>query len=172
MINKKVENALNEQASKELYSSMLYLSMASWAETGGYKGIAEWLYVQAEEEKEHMLRFMRYINDRGGKAVVAAIDQPPGEFKSVKEMFEHVLKHEQYVSELINNIVQLCVEEKDFTTHNWIQWFVNEQIEEESSVRDILDKLKLVGDSGMYLFDRDIIALRSGSEGEAAGAEA
>ena len=164
-MNIKIEKALNEQAGKEMYSSMLYLAMASWAESNGFAGIAGWMYVQADEEREHMLRFMRYINDRGGKAEVMGIEKPPAEFKNVKDMFEHVMKHEQYVTELINNIVQLCIDEKDYTTHGWIQWFVNEQIEEEASVREILDKLNLVGESNMYLFDKDILSLR-GAGGE------
>ena len=161
MLSKKIEKSLNNQAAKEMYSSMLYLAMASWAESGGYAGIATWMYAQADEEREHMLRFMKYTNDRGGKALVSSIDKPPEDYKNVKEMFNHVLKHEQYVTKLINDIVQLCIEEKDYTTHNWIQWFVNEQIEEESSVREIIDKLNLVGEVNMYLFDRDIMALRS-----------
>ncbi len=171
MINKKIEDALNIQASKEMYSSMLYIAMASWAEASGYAGIAGWMYAQSVEEREHMLRFMRYVNDRGGWAKVVAIEEPPADYKNVKEMFEHVLKHEQYVSESINEIVHLCIEEKDYTTHSWIQWFVNEQIEEESSVREILDKLNLVGDSNMYLFDRDIASLRGDEKDDEGGEE-
>jgi ferritin len=160
MLNKKVEKALNEQVEKEGYSSFLYLAMASWAEVKGMAGVAAWLYVQSDEERLHMLKFIKYINERGGKAVIPAFKQPDKEFTSVKKMFEDVLKHEQFISGSINEIVAICVTEKDFTTQNWIQWFVNEQIEEEANATRILDKLNLIGDSGLYLFDRDIMSLR------------
>lgn len=161
MLTAKVEKALNEQVEKEGYSSALYLAMASWAEVKGMAGIAGWLYVQSDEERLHMLKFIKYINERGGKAVVPAFKQPEKEYKSVKKLFEDVLKHEQFISASINDIVALCVTEKDFTTQNWIQWFVNEQIEEESNATKILDKLNLIGDGNLYLFDRDIMSLRN-----------
>jgi ferritin len=165
MLNKKIETALNEQVEKEAYSSSLYLAMASWAEVQGMAGIAEWLYIQSDEERLHMLKFIKYINERGGKALVPALKQPGKEYKSAKKMFEEVLRHEQYISASINDIVALCVGERDFTTQNWIQWFVNEQIEEESNVTKILDKLKLIGDGNLYLFDRDIMSLRAPAAG-------
>lgn len=160
MINKKIEKALNEQVEKEGYSSSLYLAMASWAETKGMAGVAQWLYVQSDEERMHMLKFIKYINERGGKAIVPAFKQPGKENASVKKMFEEVLKHEQFISSSINEIVALCVAEKDYTTQNWIQWFVNEQIEEEANATQILDKLNLLGEGNLYLFDRDIMSLR------------
>ena len=169
MLNKKIEEILNAQVEKEGYSSNLYLAMASWAETNGFKGISQWLYAQADEEKLHMLKFIAYINERAGKAVIPAFKQPPVTYTCVKEMFENVLKHEQYISESINEIVFRTIEEKDFTTHNWIQWFVTEQIEEEAQVRDILDKLILAGDKHMYLFDRDIISMRGSGEDSGSG---
>jgi len=164
MLNKTIEKALNEQVEKEGYSSSLYLAMASWAEVKGMAGVAEWLYAQSDEERMHMLKFIKYINERGGKAIIPALKQPGKEYSSVKKMFEEVLKHEQFISSSINNIVALCVTEKDFTTQHWIQWFVNEQIEEEANATKILDKLNLVGDGNLYLFDRDIMSLR-GEEG-------
>lgn len=167
MLNKKIEDILNVQVEKESYSSNLYLSMASWAETKGYSGIAQWLYAQADEERMHMLKLIGYINERGGHAKVTTIKEPPVEHGSVKEMFKAVLKHEQFVTESINEIVALCIQEKDYTTHNWIQWFVTEQIEEEASVNEILDKLNLADEKNLYLFDRDILSLR-GSESEEA----
>jgi len=163
MLNQKVEIALNEQVEKEGYSSALYLAMASWAEVKGMPGVAEWLYIQSDEERIHMLKFIKYINERGGKAIVPAFKQPEKEYVSVNKLFDEVLKHEQFISKSINEIVGICVAEKDFTTQNWIQWFVNEQIEEEASVTKILDKLNLIGDSSLYLFDRDIMSLRSES---------
>jgi ferritin len=169
MLNKKIETALNQQIEKESYSSSLYLAMASWAEVKGMAGIAEWLYVQSDEERMHMLKFIKYINERGGKAVIPALKQPGKDQASVKKMFEEVLKHEQFISASINDIVALCVSEKDFTTQHWIQWFVNEQIEEEANVTRILDKLNLVGEGNLYLFDRDIMSLRAPQAAESTG---
>lgn len=165
MLNKKIESILNAQIEKEGYSSSLYLAMASWAEVNGYAGIAAWLYKQSDEERQHMLRLVRYINERGGHAVIPGFNEPPVNQKSVTSMFEDVLKHEQYISQSINEIVAACNEEKDFTTHNWVQWFVNEQIEEEAQSQQILDKLAMVGESNMYLFDRDIMSLRDSGDG-------
>ena len=161
MLSKKIENILNQQVEKEGYSSSLYLAMASWAEVNGFAGIAQWLYIQSDEERLHMLKFVRYINERGGSALISSLKQPSSEYKNIKSMFEDILKHEQFISDSINQIVGLALEEKDYTTHSWIQWFVNEQIEEEASVTHILDKLKLVGESNMYIFDRDIVSLRA-----------
>jgi ferritin len=160
MINKKVEEILNVQVQKEDYSSQLYLAMASWAETQGFSGVAEWLYAQAEEERMHMLKIARYINERDGHAAIPGLEQPPKEFGNLPGMFKAVLEHERYISGSINEIVAVCMDEKDYTTHNWIQWFVQEQIEEEASVKDIIDKLKLVGDKNLYMFDRDILGMR------------
>ena len=167
MLKKPVEDILVRQIEREAYSSNLYLSMASWAETNGFGGVSEWMYAQAEEEKIHLLKFMKYVNERGGKAVIPAVAQPPADFKNVQDIFERTLEHEQFVTESINEIVGVCLENKDFTTHNWIQWFVTEQIEEEASVKTILDKLKLVGEHHLYMFDRDIVGMR-GPGGEAA----
>jgi len=163
MLSKKIEKILNEQIEKEGYSSNLYLAMASWAENQGYKGIAEWLYAQAEEERMHMLKFIAYVNERDGKAIVPAFEKPAFKVKTVKELFEAVLKHENYITASINEIMALTMSEKDFSSYNWIQWFVNEQIEEEANVKTILDKLRLVGESNLYLFDRDIMSLRTPS---------
>jgi ferritin len=161
---KNVEKILNTQVEKESYSSHLYLSMASWAETAGYEGIAQWLYVQAEEERLHMLKFIHYVNERGGKAVITAIKVPPATFKDVTEVFQSVLKHEQFITASINEIVAVCNLEKDFTTLNFVQWFVAEQIQEEKSARAIIDKLKLLGKQNLYLLDKDIMAMRTAAE--------
>jgi len=161
MLNKNVEKVLNEQVEKEGYSSSLYLAMASWAEVKGMAGVADWLYVQSDEERMHMLKFIKYMNERGGKAIIPAFKQPDKDFDSVKKMFEEVLKHERFISASINEIVAVCIAEKDFTTQNWVQWFVNEQIEEEANATKILDKLNLLGDNNLYLFDRDIMSLRA-----------
>jgi ferritin len=167
MLSKKVEDILNVQVDKEGYSSHLYLSMAVWAETKGLGGIADWLYAQAEEERMHMLKLVRYISERDGRAAIIAVGEPPTEFGTVREMFDKVLEHEQFISGSINEIVQVCIDENDHTTNNWIQWFVTEQIEEEASVKGLIDKLKLVGEHNMYMFDRDIMGMRGGGEAAA-----
>lgn len=164
MLTKKVEEFCNRQIEREGYSSNLYLAMASWAENKGLAGVASWLYVQSDEERLHMLKFIKYVNERGGTALLPAFKQPPVKFKSVHDMFKDVLKHEQFISASINEVLAVANDEKDYATSNWIQWFVNEQIQEESSARIILDKLALAGESGLYFLDRDIMALRAASE--------
>jgi len=170
MLNKKVEDICNRQIEREGYSSNLYLAMASWAETNGFGGVAGWLYAQADEERVHMLKFIKYVNERGGKAVIPAFKKPSAELKGVDELFKEVLKHEEFITASINEIVALSLEEKDFNTHNFLQWFVTEQVEEEASVRSILDKVRLVGKNNMYQFDRDIMGLRTPAAGEKATA--
>ena len=165
MLSKKIEKVLNEQIEKEGYSTSLYLSMASWAENQGLEGTSKWLYVQSDEERSHMLKFISYINERGGKAIIPAFRVPPSNFKNVIDVFKQVLTHEEFISASINNIVSVCISEKDFTTQNWLQWFVQEQIQEEKSARMIIDKLKLSGENNLYLFDKDILSLRQAEAG-------
>jgi ferritin len=164
MLSKSIEKLLNEQAMLEQEASQYYLSMASWAEVKGYKGISEFLFRQSDEERQHMLKLFHYINDRGGHARVPCPEPPPISFENVNEVFEHVLEHEKRVTAEINNLVDACLKEKDYTTHNFMQWYVAEQIEEENTARNILDKLKLIGNDkgGMYLFDRDMGAMQGG----------
>lgn len=161
MLKKKIEDICNRQVEREGFSSNLYIAMASWAENNGYSGVAAWLYTQAEEERLHMMKFIKYINERGGKAIMPALKKPEADFKSVEDVFREVLKHEEFVTASINEIVAATLDEKDFNTHNFLQWFVMEQVEEEASVRTILDKVRLVGKNNMYQFDRDIMSLRT-----------
>lgn len=161
MLKKKIEDICNRQVHRESYSSHLYLAMASWAENHGYPGIASWLYVQSDEERLHMLKFIKYINERGGKAILPLLEKPPVDYKTVEDAFNEVLKHENFITESINEIVGLAFEQKDFTTYNWVQWFVSEQIQEEAAAQAILDKLRLVGSNNMYLFDKDILGMRT-----------
>lgn len=158
MISSKIENALNRQIDLEGYASMYYLAMASWCQAKGYNGVAAFLYHHSDEERTHMLKLFHYINDRGGHGIVPAFSAPQKDFSGIQEIFDIVLSHEIKVSNEINALVELCIQEKDYTTHNFLQWYVAEQIEEESLARNILDKLKLIGDDkgGMYLFDRDL----------------
>ena len=161
MLKKSVEDFCNRQVEREGFSSNLYLSMASWAEVNGFAGVAEWLYTQSEEERIHFLKFIKYINERGGKALIPEFKKPPAEFTNVEDLFRAVLKHEEFVTESINEIVALTLEEKDYNTHNFLLWFVFEQVVEEASVKKILDKIRLVGTNNMYQFDRDILSLRT-----------
>ncbi len=162
MLPKKVEAILNVQIEREDYSAQLYLSMASWAENKGFEGVSNWLYAQAEEERIHLLKLIKYVNERDGVAVIPGIETPPADFGDIFEAFDKVLEHEKFISGSINEIVAVCIAENDFTTQNWIQWFVTEQIEEESSVKAIIDKLNLLGKNNLYMFDRDIMSMRGG----------
>lgn len=165
MITKKVENALNQQIGLEAASSQYYLAMASWAETQGLEGVAAFLYTHSDEERMHMLKLVKYVNERGGQALIPALKEQPQNFKSVHYVFEEVLKHEELVSNEINNLVEICLKEKDYTTQNFLQWYVSEQIEEEALSRRVLDKLKIIGDdkSGLYFFDRDLGNMSGGA---------
>ena len=161
MLKKKIEDICNRQIEREGFSSNLYLSMASWAENNGLSGVAGWLYAQSDEERVHFLKFIKYVNERGGKAVIPALQKPVADYADVENVFREVLKHEEFITESINEIVALTLEEKDYNTHNFLQWFVFEQVEEETSARAILDKVRLIGTNNMYQFDRDILSLRT-----------
>jgi ferritin len=134
--------------------------MASWAENNGLNGTSKFMYTHSDEERFHMLKLVKFVNERGGRAIIPSISQPPTEFDNLKSVFELLLKHEISVTDSINNLVDICLQEKDYTTHNFVQWYVSEQLEEEALARTILDKLKLIGDDngGMYMFDRDLEA--------------
>jgi ferritin len=157
-MNQRVEKALNDQIEKEAYSSQFYLAMASWAETQGLNGTSKFLYVHADEERFHMLKLIKFVNERGGTAVIAGLAQPEKEFKSLENVFQLLLEHELLVTDSINELVDICLQEKDYTTHNFVQWYVSEQLEEEALARTILDKIKLIGGdkAGLYIFDRDL----------------
>jgi ferritin len=157
-MNTRVEAALNDQIQKEASSSQFYLAMASWSENNGLNGTAKFMYSHSDEERFHMLKLVKFVNERGGKAIVPPVEKPPVEFKDLVNVFELLLQHEIMVTESINNLVDICLQEKDYTTHNFVQWYVSEQLEEEALARMVLDKLKLIGGDkgGMYMFDRDL----------------
>ena len=160
MLSKTMQDALNRQVQMEAQSSQAYLAMASWAEIQpGLRGVTDFFYKHSDEERMHMLKLMNYVNERGGFAIVPTLAQPILTFVSLKKAFEELLKHEVAVSESINDIVDLSLKEKDYATHNFLQWYVNEQMEEERLARTMNDKLEMIGDdkSGLYLFDRDIM---------------
>ncbi len=158
MLSPKIEEALNKQITVEAASSQVYLAMASWAEVLGFEGVAQFMYAHSDEERMHMLKLVKFVNERGGHAKVSQLEAPPTEFGSFQEMFQTLFDHEVFVSKSINDLVHITLEERDYATHNFLQWYVSEQIEEEALARNILDKIKLIGDDkgGFYLFDNDI----------------
>lgn len=162
MLSEKMQEALNKQIKLEAQSSQVYLAMASWAEIQpGINNITAFFYQHSDEERMHMLKLIHFVNERGGFAVVPALEQPILTFPSIKHAFQDLLKHELHVSDSINNLVHMSLSEKDYATHNFLQWYVSEQIEEEALARDCNDKLEMIGDdkSGLYLFDKDILEL-------------
>lgn len=160
MLTNAIQDALNKQVQMEAESSQAYLAMASWAEIQpGLQGVTEFFFQQSDEERAHMLKLLRFINERGGFGLTPALAQPIVTFKSIKNVFDEFLKHELTVSSSINDLVHLSLSEKDYATHNFLQWYVTEQMEEERVARTLNEKLELVGDDkgGLYLFDRDIM---------------
>ncbi len=163
MLKSNVESVLNEQVKREEFSSRLYLSMAIWCEVNGFPGAAAFLYRQSDEERMHQLKLVRYVNDRGGKAVLKSLEQPQAEYESLLQIFKDVLKHEQFITTSINEVYEVTLNEKDYTTGNFIQWYINEQIEEESTMSTILDKISLVGadKAGMFHIDKELETMTS-----------
>jgi ferritin len=158
MIKEKIQKVLNQQLNAELFSSYLYLSMASYFESINLKGFANWMRVQTQEELVHAMKFYDFIIERGGKAIVSTIEGPPTEWESPLAVFEHAYDHEQKVTGLINNLVDLSIAEKDHATNNFLQWFVAEQVEEEASADGVVQKIKLMGDASgsLFVLDREL----------------
>ncbi len=148
-------NELNNQLNKELYSAYLYLSMSAYLDAKGLPGFAKWMKAQAKEELEHAMKFYEYINDRGGKVSLNSIPKPPSEWNSVKEVFEKALQHEKTVTESIWRLATIAEEEKDRATLAFLQWFINEQVEEEKTFSDIINKLELTEDKPHHLLVLD-----------------
>ncbi len=165
MLTKKMEKALNGQIRIEAESSQVYLSMASWAEVKGLEGISLFMYRQSDEERMHMLKLIKFVNERGGHAHISDLKAPDKDFGSFQKMFQELYEHEIFVSKSINELVHVSLEEKDYATHNFLQWYVAEQIEEEALARNILDKINLIGNDkgGLYLFDRDVQQITAGN---------
>lgn len=168
-----MEKALNEQMALEGYASFLYLSMASWCEREALEGCAKFMHRQSDEEREHMMRIFHYINEVDGHALTPAVKQPPHEFGTIQEMFNMVYQHEQKVTESIHGLVALSYEEKDHTTVQFLQWYVEEQREEEALMRTILDKLKLIGNGpqSLYYIDKEVESINAAAESAEAEGE-
>ena len=158
MLTKKMEKALNEQINAEVWSAYLYLSMSAYFESKNLPGFANWMRIQWQEELSHTLKFFDYINDRGGRIILEPIDAVQTDWVSPLEAFEDTLKHEQHVSALINNLVNIAVEEKDHATNNMLQWYVAEQVEEESNAESLVEQIKMIGGQGhgMLMLDREL----------------
>ena len=155
MINKKIVEAINKQINAELYSAYLYLSMASYFESVNLRGFAKWMEAQAGEEQEHAMKFYGYINERGGRVTFDSIAKPPSKWDSPLAVFEETYKHEQKVTAMINDLMELARSEKDNATEILLQWYVNEQVEEEASASENVEKLKMIGSSGNGLIMLD-----------------
>jgi len=158
MLKQKIEKSFNDQITEELFSSYLYLSMSAYFQSINLPGFANWMRVQAQEELMHAMKFYDYINERRGRVLLKEIKTPQHEWKSPLEIFEAALKHEEYITEKINNLVDISLKEKDHASNVFLQWFVNEQVEEEANADDIINRLKLIGDSkdGLFMIDREL----------------
>jgi len=158
MIKEKIQDEFNKQINAETYSSYLYLSMAAYFSSINLPGFANWMRCQAQEELIHAMKFFDFVNERGGEVTLTAIDGPPTKWGSPLHVFEEAYKHEQKVTSLINSLVDLAMAEKDHASVTFLQWFVNEQVEEESSAYDVVQRLKLAGDQGggMFMIDREL----------------
>ncbi|WP_175059881.1 ferritin [Thermococcus sp. 2319x1] len=160
MLSEKMLRALNEQLNRELYSAYLYFAMAAYFDDLNLEGFASWMKAQAEEELGHVLRFYNYIYDRNGRVELTEIPKPPREWGSPIEAFEAAYEHEQFISKSIHQLAALAEEEKDYPTRAFLEWFINEQVEEEASVKKILDELKFAKDAPQIVFmlDRELAA--------------
>jgi len=158
MISKKMTAALNDQINKELYSAYLYVGMSAFSERKGMPGIANWLGVQTQEELSHVQKFYQYILRQGSTVALEAIAKPSFKGETALELFEQVLEHEKVVTASVNNLVDIAVKERDHATEVFLQWFVNEQVEEEENVCRIIDQLKLAGPTGggLFMIDREL----------------
>jgi len=166
MLSKKMLSALNNQVCAEFYSEYFYLSMSAWCDSNDLPGMAAFMKLKGEEERVHGMKIYDYIHDRDGKVTLLAIDQPPSEFKSFLEIFENQLEHEKKVTALIHNLYALALEEKDYATSVMLQWFIEEQVEEEKEAQEIIQQCKKVGnnESALFLLDEKLGSLAPGQE--------
>ena len=160
MISKRLHDAINAQVNAELWSAYLYLAMSLDAENKGYKGVANWFYVQFQEEQAHARIFMNYLNSRDAKVTLLPIDPVPASWDSVLDMFRQTLEHEKKVTSLINNLAFIATDDRDFASINRLNWFIDEQVEEEESARDMIAAVEAVEGNtyGMYMLDKDLAA--------------
>lgn len=162
MLSEKMLKALNQQLNAELYSSYLYLSMSAYFQSTNLGGFANWMRAQTQEELTHAMKIYDYVNERGNRVVLKQVEEPPSEWSSPLAAFQQAYQHEQKVTGMINKLVNLTVQEGDHATSIFLQWFVSEQVEEEASADEIVQKLKLVGDDGgaIFMIDRELAQRR------------
>jgi len=158
MLSKKIEQAINDQINAEFWSAHLYLSMSAWFSGENLPGFSNWMYIQYKEEDSHALKFFRYVNERGGCVKLQPITEVPTKWKSAVDVFQQTLDHERVVTSRIYKIMELALAEKDYATVNFLQWYVNEQMEEEATAEDYLNKLKMIEKdaAGMYNLDKEL----------------
>ena len=158
MLTDRMHKALNDQLQAEFFSAYLYLSMSAYFEDQGLDGMANWMTIQFQEEQSHALKFYHYITERGGKVELQAIEKPKNEWDGALNVFEEALEHEQMISGRINDLADLAIQEKDHATHNMLQWFIAEQVEEEANVESIVGQLQLIGGQGhgIFMIDREM----------------
>lgn len=158
MISEKMQKALNDQINAELFSSYLYLSMAAYFEAEKWNGFGSWMALQSSEEYSHAMKIYSFLNEAGGRVMLDAIQRPKFDWKSSKEVFEEAHKHELYITDRINELVNLALSEKDHATNNFLQWFVKEQVEEVATVSQIVHKFNVIGDSkgSLYMLDHEL----------------
>ena len=160
-MKEKVQQALINQIQLEEQSSRIYMAMASWCEVKGFPGAAKFLYTHSDEERMHMTKLIKYLNDKGGYAILVQLDAPDNKYDSLLDVFEKILKHEEFVTESINKLYEVAFTEKDYTTSQFLQWYIEEQIEEESTFKGILDKFRLAGNQqgGLFHLDKELDSL-------------
>jgi ferritin len=160
MISKKLEDAINSQINKELYSAYFYLAMSAYCTTKDLDGFANFFYVQYQEETFHAMKFYHFVLDRGGNVVLTKIDTPPADFKSPLDVFERTLEHEQLVTKSINDLLDLATKENDHASASFLKWYVDEQVEEEATVTKLVNKMKLIGNDigGLFIIDNELKA--------------
>jgi len=156
MISEGMQKAIGDQINKEIYSAHVYLAMAGWSAIEGLKGTSKWFTAQYHEELGHAMRLFHYLLDRGASVKLQAIGEPPSTYESPLAAFEAALSHEREVTRSINYLMDLAIKEKDHASHNMLEWFVNEQVEEEASVQEIIDQLRIIGKEGSGLFVLDL----------------
>ncbi len=158
MLKPSLEKALNDQINAELYSAYMYLSMSAWCDDQGLSGMANWMKAQFQEEMFHADRFFHFVLERGGRITLRAIEAPPTEWASPLDIFEKTLAHERHVTSLVNDLASLALDERDHATHNFLQWFISEQVEEEATADNLVSQLRLIGASGhgLLMLDREM----------------
>jgi ferritin len=165
MLSKKMQDVLNKHLNEEFYSSYLYLSIAAHFEEQNLRGVANWFKIQSQEEYGHAMKFYMFIIQTGGTVTLKQINSPKTSWKNVMEAFKDTLAHEKKITGLIHKLVDTALQSKDYATNNFLQWFVTEQVEEEATVEEIINKLELIGDAkgGLFMLDRELGARAAGA---------